>query len=305
MNKLMKEILDYLVTRYEKATGKQMIHDDTMDSEQGRYHFRELNDNLIEPMLGPAEKQYGEADGKELEVKMRAIRSSSAMTYNLFGNGNSIINENDQSIKSGVYQVEFEKQLKTIKRSPRKANLDAFLSSDEALIFFEMKMTEWIFNDPGNVSVNYLDKGHYFDPDSFETFEKLIKGIVDEKPVDSKDYPSALNRYDGVQMFKHLLGVYNYLMQEDKGKHKHVRLVNCVWELPDSAEISKEAWEQYRKLQKLEEDEFMKFYAAAQPVIELINEKDIDFDILFIPVKDLIAILNKTDEQIAFLNRYL
>lgn len=305
MDKLTKEILDYLVKRYEEATGTTMVCDTSMNSEQSDYYFKLLNDNLIEPMSACSKKQYKDGDGNELEEKMRAIRSSSALTYNLFGNNPAVINTEKLKFVPGTYKVTYEKQLKTIKRSPRKANLDAFLESEDALIFFEMKMTEWLFNKPGTISDNYLDKGHYIDENSHKAFQPLIKGITTGHTTDYKAHYSSLKQYDGVQMFKHLLGVYNYLIVEDQNKHKKVRLVNCVWELPDSNVLSEEAQKAYNKKSDLEKKEFDRFYQAAKPVIELLKSKGIDFDILLISVKDLIDSMDKTTQQRKFLERYL
>lgn len=305
MNKFTKEILDYLVEKYEAATGKKMQFDETMNSEQKQYYFKNLEDNLIEEMSDEVMVQYKTGDGNELEEKMRAIRSSSAMTYNLLGNTEVTIKDGNKYFSSGVYKVEFEKQLRTIKRSPRKANLDAFLESEQELIFCEMKMTEWLFNKPGLISENYLDEGHYFDKESYTAFKKLIEKIIIDETTDYRNYYGRLQQYDGVQMFKHLLGIYNYMMQEDKCIHKKVRLVNCVWELSDTAVLSEESEAIYRKKVKLEKDEFKEFYKAAQPVIELFAEKGIEFDIHLVSFSEMLHTMEKNSSQSEFLERYL
>ena len=305
MNKLTKEILDYLVTQYESAAKTKMINDHSLDSEQKDYYFLRLEDNLREPMGDDAQIQYGEGEGNELELKMRSIRSSSALTYNLFGNGPVDIKDNNPHFTPGIYNICYEKQLPAIRRSPRRANLDAFLESEEELIFFEMKMTEWIFNNPGMVSHNYLDKGHYFHEESYEAFLHLIKGITMEKTTDNGAYYSKLKQYDGVQMFKHLLGIYNYLADVDQYKHKKVRLVNCVWQLPESTVLSKSSTNVYITKKCREEEEFKQFYEAATPLIDLLVAKGIDFDILLLSVKDLMDCISYTDPQKQWLNRYL
>lgn len=305
MNKLTKEILDYLVGKYEEVTGKKMQFDDAMNSEQKQYYFKNLEDNLIEEMTETIIRQYKVGDGNELEEKMRAIRSSSAMTYNLLGNTEVTIKEENKIFTPGVYNVVFEKQLRTIKRSPRKANLDALLESEQELIFCEMKMTEWLFNKPGLVSENYLDEGHYFDKESYEAFYKMAQKIITNEVTDYRSYYGCLQQYDGVQMFKHLLGVYNYVMQEDKGMHKKVRLVNCVWELPDMDVLSEKCKEIYFEKLELEKKEFQEFYEAAQTVIKLFQEKGIEFDICLLTFKEMLDVIEKNDTQKKFLERYL
>ena len=152
------EILRYLRSRYETATERQMISDSSMRSPQAEFYFQEFDDNLIEPMSEKTNTAYGSADGNELEEKMRALRSSSAMTYNLLGNGTVKVKEDSPFFVPGKYMVSYEKQLATIKRNPHKANLDAYLEGEKQLIFCEMKMTEWLFNRPGYLRESYMRK---------------------------------------------------------------------------------------------------------------------------------------------------
>ena len=302
---LKTELLEYLVKRYEETTGTQMIHDHTMQSGQNKYYFLNLNDNLIEPMSEETEKRYREADGNELQEKMRAIRSSSAMTYNVFGNDAVMFRSGHPIFGSETYQVNFEKQLNTIKRSSKKANLDACLVSEDELMYFEVKMTEWLFNKPGTISHNYLDQGHYFYEEAFGAFSSLINQIAVKSSKKETIYESCLNQYDGVQMLKHLLGIYNDLMSKNAGNHKKVRLINCIWELPDSKPLSPVNQKIYDEKHRLEREEFQQFYQAAKPVLELFREKGIDFDIRLISVKELLTAMEKTEQQKKFLERYL
>lgn len=92
------EILEYLKKSYENATNKQMISDLDMNSKQAPYYFRFLEDNLIEPMSEVTLKRYSQADGNELEQKMKALRSSSAMTYNIIGNDHVIVKDSSITV---------------------------------------------------------------------------------------------------------------------------------------------------------------------------------------------------------------
>lgn len=123
--------------------------------------------------------------------------------------------------------------------------------------------------------------------------------------MEDKKYYSSLKQYDGVQMFKHLLGVYNYLLMKDQCKHKKVRLVNCICELPDSNILSDQCKKEYDDKRNLEKKEFKDFYQAAQPVIDLLKAKNIDFDILLISAEELMDCIDKTTSQNKFLERYL
>ncbi len=302
---LKTEILEYLIKKYEEATGKKMVCDSDMKSTEARYYFKTLDDNLVEPMGEKALEKYGEGDGNELKEKMRAIRSSSAMTFNLLGNGKTTI-KNNLYLPTGSYDVTFEKQLRTIRNSKRKANLDAFLETDEVLIFCEMKMTEWLFNKPGTVSKNYFDSGHYRDEESAEAFISVAKAITSNRTTDYDARYSGLKQYDGVQMFKHMLGVYNHVFHNEKfnARPETVFLVNCVWELESEAFLSEGARKEYLKKLALEHDEFEKFYQATKPVRDLFKEKGVIFDIRYITFSEMLDILEKSEKERKWLERY-
>lgn len=298
------EILRYLRSRYETATERQMISDSSMRSPQAEFYFQELDDNLIEPMSEKTNTAYGSADGNELEEKMRALRSSSAMTYNLLGNGTVEVKEDSPFFVPGKYMVSYEKQLATIKRNPHKANLDAYLEGEKQLIFCEMKMTEWLFNRPGYLRESYMRKELYLYPEIFDAAMKCLEGIVLHEPTDHKTYYSSLEQYDGLQMFKHMLAIYNFAAKYHSNIPHSIRLVNCVWHLPGSADISGIARMEYQKKEIKEHQEFERFYASTKQMREAFTDLNIDFDIVLMTAEDFSDQFIRTMEQKKYLTRY-
>ena len=123
------EILDLLKKQYIEVTGKA-----SFQSQQGMkaYYTQELIDNLYLPMSSGAFASYGQGSGNEISSgKMNALRSSSALTYNLFWDqiGELTGESENNRIGKGIYQVEFEKQYYTLDKSAsnKPANLDVFL----------------------------------------------------------------------------------------------------------------------------------------------------------------------------------
>lgn len=298
------EILEYLKKSYENATNKQMISDLDMNSKQAPYYFRFLEDNLIEPMSEVTLKRYSQADGNELEQKMKALRSSSAMTYNIIGNDHVIVKDSSQYFIPGRYQVFFEEQLPTLKRNPRKANMDVFLKSEQELIFCEMKMTEWLFNKPGVLKESYFDRNRYFDADAFQAFSSCLDKIVLEEPTDYGTYHSALEQYDVLQMYKHTLAVYNYAIKNKGNIPSVIRLVNCVWHLPETDFLSEDAKVFYETKEMCEYKEFIFFYKATEEIRKRFEKLGFDFDILFLDAKEFVQQLSKNSEQLEYLKRY-
>ena len=109
--------MDLLKENFEQVVGTKKFQD---TSEARSYYLSNLADNLCEPMEDDAVKAYGQGSGNEIASgKMNALRSSSALTYNLFTNKSAKITNQTgiARIGNGIYSVEFEKQYRTLKSS--------------------------------------------------------------------------------------------------------------------------------------------------------------------------------------------
>lgn len=219
------------------------------------YYFEELENNLIYEMLSIVRESYEKGSGnefknraykgKELPPKMHALKSSSAMTFNIFGNGDekkskyiyiNIIN-NKHNLPQGKYKLTYEEKLRAL-GSP--ANLDVCLSSESenAILFFEMKMTEWLVGGPSPLRVAYNPKNH---GDSYPEEIAVLFDKYIEKEKDSDDYKiyhsekngdnfkCTKQYFDVFQIIKHMLGIYNH---KDEPLKKII-LVIGYWTLPD------------------------------------------------------------------------
>ena len=298
------EILEYLRGQYETAAGRRMIPDNNMQSSQAPFYFQKLDDNLIEPMNAEVTNAFKNGDGNELEEKMRALRSSSAMTFNLLGNGPVVIKKGSPLFMEGSYNVKYEKKLSVIKRNPHKANLDAYLKGDNQIIFCEMKMTEWLFNRPGNLRESYLQKELYYHPEIFDAAMECLNNILLPNPTDHGTYYSSLTQYDALQMFKHTLAVYNFAVENHDRIPENIRLVNCVWHLPVKAEVSEKARAEYLSKEAKEHQEFDAFYSSTEQMRKCFAAAGIDFDIVFLPAEVFAEQFVRTPEQKRYQARY-
>lgn len=299
MNKTQtqKEIMILLKDNFEKVVGKKKPFQ--CGSEARNYYLCNLKDNLIEPMSDKTLLEYGHGKGNEIfSGKMNALRSSSALTYNIFGNHPVKIDKKVEKsqIGEGLYEVEFEKQFPTLKPSVSKmpANLDAFLinKEKEEAIAVEMKMLEWVFNEPKKLKDAYLKAENYCCKE--EDGEKFVE--VARKLIDA-DKKGLFNRYDAFQMFKHAVACYNACCSGKITGIKKLTLLNCVWTLPDK----------YQEKNDKEKAEFEVFYNIVnKDIAELFagfNPK-IKFAIEFVTVKDFISRLEKTPKELNYLKRY-
>ena len=286
----MKYLDNYCWLLKEKLLKTGFVNEDDISG----FKMKKMEKNLYVEMSGETLKQYKNGDGNELsDGKMNMIRSSSAMIYNLLGNGNVTISGNDKKIPSGTFNKEFEKKLPTLKRSPKKANLDAWLSNSNSEIFIESKCLEWIENGhEKELREAYTNRERYYDSSIADTFIKLGLQIPQ-------------TQYDSCQMFKHTLAIYNYLKKEQPEKEK-ICLLNIIYE-PSIHELPKEIQQNFQNQLELEHKEFRDFYNLMLPIINEINTNmDYEFDIKYLSVKDFCAMLEYSDKkQAAFIQRYL
>ena len=261
----------------------------TKDNE---YYLYSINDNLIIPMGKEAYCSYCNGSGNELESKMKALRSSSAMTYNLFNNHPFITLKSypQKSITGGKYTVEFEKQLFTLDetKTTMPANLDVFLTCDDTVIACEMKMMEWFSTNNSVLKNAYITEACYdsvSQGDVFEAFRDFAAHIIDENGQivvgdTTKEYKTYFKRYDCFQMYKHILACYNYC-----AKHKNIKkltLVNCVWEIknPDSIDGLPGKYKTIRDEEHREFELFKKLSCKVKTVFDTIG---VEFSVEYIP----------------------
>lgn len=314
MDKYTKAILTLLKGKFIEVVGNCPFQN---GSEARDFYVKVLEDNLYKPMDEDSHEEYGEGNGNEIDSgKMNALRSSSAMTYNLFWNRIARITKaqiHGSVIGDGVYSVEFEKKYHTLKPSVSNvaANLDALLycQNKKEAIACEMKMTEWIFNKPGALRAKYLNPENYIDVNAGKVFVTIAKELILPNDYDDPDEikpesPCRMTRYDAFQMFKHAVACYTACVSEEARKIKKLTLVNCAWTLSTPEVLEPKHKERYLREEECELAEFEQFKEIMAPVKSLFAAMDVDFDICFYNFNDFLALLDKTSDELEYLRRY-
>lgn len=207
------------------------INNPKIKGEKSRtYYFEKLDNNLVTPMSQEDINDYGGGAGQELKWKMKALHSSSAMTYNIFSNSSKresrrtvkiVQNEN---LPKGEFLLKYEKKLPAI-NTP--ANLDVYLLSDENILLFEMKMTEWILDQPKQLKAAYLENGKNYPDEEFrKVMQKLMRDYISEKErdADKKQYRCRTTHFDAFQIMLHIFAIYKALhVNKFPDKYKNIR----------------------------------------------------------------------------------
>ena len=271
-------------------------------SEENPYYLQDLGDNLIEPMYDRVRRSYQAGAGRELDKDMRALHSSAAMTYNLFGNGPAYLFDGEPyDIMRHAYTVTYEKQL-TALNPIAKAHLDACLSRRGELILFEMKMTEWLANSHAPLPASYLSsEKKYPDWDLFVGL-KMTRDLFHTE-AGEKGYAPRAKHLDTAQLFKHVYAIYNALFYTGElPLTERVKLSLCVWTISKPSFFYDPAqYNLYVTAEKELREEFEAFRARLGDLIGMMEDRGIWFDVELLTVRELISRMHKNDQ----LKRYL
>jgi len=271
-------------------------------SEENPYYLQDMGDNLIEPMYERVHRSYQAGAGRELDKDMRALHSSAAMTYNLFGNGPAYLFDGEPyDIMRRAYTVTYEKQL-TALNPIAKAHLDACLSRRDELLLFEMKMTEWLANSHDPLPVSYLsNEKQYPDWDLFVGLE-MTRNLFHTE-AGEKGYAPLAKRLDTAQLFKHVYAIYNALFYTGElPLTEKVKLSLCVWTISNPSFFDDEAeYSLYVKAEEELREEFDAFRWRLGDLIGMMDARGVQFDVELMTVRELISALHKEKS----LRRYL
>ena len=271
-------------------------------SEENPYYLQDMGDNLIEPMYDRVRRSYQAGAGRELDKDMRALHSSAAMTYNLFGNGPAYLFDGEPyDIMRRAYTVTYEKQL-TALNPIAKAHLDACLSRRGELILFEMKMTEWLANSHDPLPASYLSsEKKYPDWDLFVGL-KMTRDLFHTE-AGEKGYAPRAKHLDTAQLFKHVYAIYNALFYTGElPLTEKVKLCLCVWTISNPSFVDDPAqYDLYATAEQELHEEFEAFRSRLSNLIGMMEDRGIRFDVKLLTVRELISRMHKSDQ----LKRYL
>ena len=290
MDTFSYDILSLLKSDYLAAGGARdfEVRDAGPSVSARQFYVKRLEDNLIRPMDARHVEEYRRGSGSELVDKMRALRSSSAMTFNLLGNGPVAVLRDGLR---GSYDVSYEVQLPT-RAVGIPANLDAVLINGERVVACEMKMLEWLLGKPGALKIAYRRRETYRDERAANAFLELANTLFDE------DGQPLLPRYDAAQMFKHALALYNSCAEGKLPTQRHIDLVNVVHEMGESAlrQLPPLSRNHYEDALAEEHQGAQRFVEAASELIApLFETLGFAFSASYVPASDFISMLELDD----------
>lgn len=184
-----------------------------------KYHLKEIAVNLFD-------KPY-----EGIDSRANSIRSSAAMVYNTIGKGEIIIDGKKYS------NIEYEYKLPAIDNKDNSdhdhsAHLDVKLETQDEFLYIEAKCLEWL-TAPKKLKRAYLSDYCYFDytGKAISNFKNAFLCLL-KQPQDfhANEKEVHYERYDAVQMTIHILGIYNWCVQNKRKIPANIRLLNIVWD---------------------------------------------------------------------------
>ena len=303
--------MDYQTTLHEALKRKLLEVEGPLEFGNGEsrtrqlYYLKRLEDNLAVPMSGKVRAMYEGGSGSELDWKMCSIRSSSAMTFNLLGNGPVIIASGKHS---GTYKLEYEYQLPTLRNNPHPANLDAYLQGEAEDVYCEMKMFEWLGTPHHALRPDYLETTHYLVPrEEAECFVSLFRKLacVGVMGKGRKSERLSDGRYDSLQMAKHLLAIYGKVVNYPSYSPNRLTLLNCVWEFTNPEVLGRyEA--KYLQMEAEEHEGFERFAELAEEhVSPLFEAKGVPLSVEYVKATELMDAIEYEKSHREKLERYI
>ena len=290
MNEKEKDILEAL--RKKLLSTKHVIEEDFLDVNDNNktqkciYYLRRYEDNVFACKNHSEDFDNGRGGETKFNkrwqvIPMASLRSSAALTWNIFGDEKTCLLKQKWNLSAGEYVLNYEwNKSETI--PGHYANLDAYLHNDDNChLFVEMKMLEPLTRShPFNSIDRYLEKD--ICP---EAFQKAIIDFQKKEPL----------FFDAFQMIKHLLAIYNYCKKMEYKKRQKVVLLNCHWE-PSEDYKNKHSFYSNRTISL--EETYKEFKKTADRFVAMLDG-DINFKALFNDIKvDLELAYCKHDELI-------
>lgn len=336
--KQMNENLRKEIARLERETLANCGHplNESTQHKNQRYaaeYFADLRDNVFGDFSEAHRAQYERGNGDELSdkdtpAKIKSIFSSSAMTYNILGNDEIRAKDGNGIFAPGAYKIEYEKKLFTVRsRKNFPAHLDAFLLNEANAIFCEMKMIEWLRDNPGLLKHAYFEDTNFFSDvaegsdalAAFKALRDLLCAEMSEFKVADEYDPHRFGRYDAWQMYKHILGIYNMSSAVTKNeiaacqtddikmlsKLKRAVLVNVVFE-PSEEVFSDSVRKLYCDARAEEHEEFSVFKKCVEKSgVIAVFKKDcgIDFALELLTAAEFMDCFDLADRA-DYLQRY-
>jgi len=303
-----ESLMEALKARYVETAGVREFGG-TNSMAQAPYYLLHLEDNLVMPMSAKHVAEYSQGSGSELDGKMKALRSSSAMTFNLLGNGPVELN-GAHGLTEGTYAVEFEHQLPTLSGNPHPANLDAKLETEdgESAIYCEMKLAEWVLNKASGLREQYLEAENYLVPKTAATaFRESFAALCEGEADGSGRIAPKLKRYDAFQMLKHLLAIYteaNQKAETGEPSPKRTIMLNCVWEMANPEKLGRYEG-RYRALEAEEHAQYREFSETVKPLSTLFAEMGTKFELHYLTFAEMRDSLELETAHRKALDRYI
>lgn len=257
------------------------------DSDFGSKISKERNYKDFYLKEPPIKNFFDDPSNLKLGTGIRAVKSSAAFIYNIFG-------KDEISIDGTEYgQIKYEDKLEAlVNRTP--AHLDGrLLAKDNSkVIYFETKLLEWS-GTPKNLSLSYLDKNNYPERNHYsDIFINYFDSICEKEEKEDKNGEKRRKHkakvYDVIQMTIHILGIYNAVckgevLDQNVPMPNKIELINLVWDY-DCPRYNAESEEAYKYIKELNEkfaplfEEYHKEFTVRYiPFSEFMNNQKIEF----------------------------
>ena len=293
------DVKSRILTDLKEKLGGQVFLSEPSSNRQ--YYLGDWRNNLFDKGLGEHETEFLKGQGHELSLDstpdLASVGSSAALPINLLGiNKTCQLKDTPASwnVNHGKYALTYEYKSKTIRRA--RANIDVYLHNGNDHVFIEMKMLEPLKRTSTKLSEAYFRKESYANEQAYKVFRHLFDEAI------------KANRFDRIQMTKHLLGIYNKFAKERPNELQHVILLNCYWKPSDDFCEQRLPYQrldltEHYSLYQTEANDFTSDVSKAN-VLDLFRSVNVVMQTDSLKAKDMLDYLDLSDRRKGYLTRY-
>lgn len=293
--------------------------------EKQNYYLQKMGDNLMTELSPFHLRQF--AQGKSALSNLSFLASACALSFNLFGNEQSVIVENTYDIPAGAYQLEYKRTFRTLKSKNAFAGIDVWLYSKEnrSCICMETQVMEWFVYKVNPIKDTFMKPENYYFSDTAPVFIETIRMLVPFFHRDAWEHTGCFQYFDGFQLVRQLLGLYNQIRLEREGCRyeaavsgqpvqkqqgvwtrdvRQLTVITMYWRAlhpecygPYSDKILNAECQMNQEARQVRE--------IAGMIRQLFREElDIALQLYLLPYDECLQMLQKTEAQLQYLKRY-
>jgi len=302
------EIIRAVKKRYKEVCGTQFFNREFTYGEE-THVLKNYGDNISGELSLENRSKFGikRRRPKGTFLPIASLFSNEAMAFNLFGNKNAEITEND-CIHSGKYKVEYKyvlaKSGASTYNAPISVDVKLLNAKEGNLVCINFDFVDWLFLGFSGLRASYLDKKRYEVGGNGEVFVKIFSELILDAETLKTEYLPRHKALNSVFLVKQAAILYEYACEGILDGISKLDIVLSNWQISQTGNLSEKTAVEYKMKTELFYEEWESFCELILPVKELFGKLGIELNFKFIPYCELAKFVSMSKKNSKFFERY-